>query len=73
MWRTLVPWCAKDSFEQSTLSGLTVTILTWEEKIKENKGYTFTHPMGTVGFHLEIVLERRLIGTFEADPTAHPV
>ena len=42
-------------------------------KNKETKGYTFTHPMGTVGFHLEIVLERRLIGTFEADPTAHPV
>ena len=48
-------------------------MLTWKEKNKETKGYTFTHPMGTVGFHLEIVLERRLIGTFEADPTAHPV
>ena len=45
----------------------------WKIKGRNTKGYIFTHPMGTVGFHLEIVLECTLTGALEADPAAHAV
>ena len=37
------------------------------------KGYSSTHPMGTAGFDLEIVLKCKLTGALKADSTTHAV
>ena len=45
----------------------------WKARSEKVKGKTTTHPMGTVGFHLKIVLEWTLTGTLKTNPSTHTV